>query len=152
MWKWGAVRDVVWCIMWPIWCDFDTVLQSGLREVRVGYEMCEMVRNGATWNVVWFGIMPEMAFDVEWCIVKCGGNVTRCEMQWQRIPQFSNISHRTTFPAHHTTYLIPPDHTITVMAWCGQCGVEFRGATFNILQCQMWDVVPYSSWCGCDVE
>ena len=29
------------------------------------YEMCEMVRNGVTWNVVWSGIMPEMAFDVE---------------------------------------------------------------------------------------
>ena len=44
------------------------VLQSGIvfREVLVRYEMCEMVRNdGVTWNVVWFGIMPEMAFDVE---------------------------------------------------------------------------------------
>ena len=46
-------------------CDLRYGMQSG-DEVLVRYEMCEMVRNGVTWNVVWFGIMPEMAaFDVE---------------------------------------------------------------------------------------
>ena len=63
--KWGAVRDVSGVMHnvanIAIWNCRET-------EVLVRYEMCEMVRNGVTWNVVWFGIMPdEMAFDVEWC-------------------------------------------------------------------------------------
>ena len=68
--KWDAMRDsVVRCIMWPIWCDLKYGIakwNSVLREMLVRYEMCDMVRNvGVTWNVVWFGIMSEMALDVE---------------------------------------------------------------------------------------
>ena len=52
--------------MWPIWCVLKYGIakwNSVLREVLVRYEMREMVRNdGPTWNVVWFRIMPEMAF------------------------------------------------------------------------------------------
>ena len=54
--------------MWQIWCDLKYGIakwNSVPREVLVRYEMCDMVRNDVTWNVVWFGIMPEMAFDVE---------------------------------------------------------------------------------------
>ena len=55
--------------MWPIQCDLKYGIakwNSVLREVLEQYEMWDMVRNdGLTWNVVWFGIMSEMVFDVE---------------------------------------------------------------------------------------
>ena len=129
--KWGAACEmlVVWCTMWPMWCDLKYGIakwNSVLRlEVLVWYEMCEVVRNGATWNVVWFGIMP---VDSMWNDVKCASG--RNEMWWgakcngnalyiPHLTDYSSIFHiephfRHSTPyhiLHHSTYLIPPDHT-----------------------------------------
>ena len=76
--------------------------------------MCDMVRNdGVTWNAMWLKIMSEMAFDVERCDVKCGGNdsVERCEVQWQCVIHSTSHHHNSTIfhikhissTAHHTT-------------------------------------------------
>ena len=58
-------------------------------------------------------------------------------------PPQLNISHRTTVPAqhtiplisHHSTCLIPPDHT---SHWR-----DVDSVIWNVLQCQMWDDVEY---------
>ena len=134
------MRDVVWSIMWQIHgAIWNIVLQNGsvLREVLAWYEMCDKLRNnGATWNVVSFGMMPETVFDVEWYNVKCGGNdVMRCEMQWQCVihstPHHHSliIFHIKPHFRHSTPYHIPHHifqyHQITHhMAWCG---IVWRG-------------------------
>ena len=65
--KWGAMR-AQWCNVADMVRFFKhgTVKWNSVpREVLVRYEMGKMVRNGVTRNVVWYGIIPEMAFDVE---------------------------------------------------------------------------------------
>ena len=73
------------------------ILQSGIVCCETCW--CDMVRNdGLTCNVVWFGIMSEMVFDVERCNVKCGNDVARCN---------GNVIHSTSNhisgTAHHIT-------------------------------------------------
>ena len=82
----------------------------------------------------------------------------QCKMWWNDAMRYDVIyiphltttaqqfSHQTTFPAQHTiphlTTFSVKYHQIT------QRDVEF-GVMWNVLQ---WDVVPYTSQCGCDVE
>ena len=111
------------------WCDMKCV---------------RWLRNGVTWNVVWFGIIARggVWLDVEWCNVKCGGrNVVwrgaRCNGNALYIPHLTDYSstifhiephfrHNTPYISHHSTYLIPPDHTwrdvdnvVWNLVWCG---------------------------------
>ena len=121
-----------------------------------------MVRNdGVTWTGVWFGM--------RWCLtwndamsVKCGGNDEVRDAMAMRYtfhispPQLSNSSHQTTFPAqqtYHTTpvshqsrrishsFNWPPDHTSHGVMW----NSVVWHLVWSVLQCQMRDVVPYSS-------
>ena len=93
--------------------------------------------------------MSGMAFDVEWCNVKCGGNdVTRCEMQWQCV-----ISHIWMF------HIEPHVEYVRCYMWCHAMSDE---ALWNVvMRCgmmvsYMWNmVVCWDARCEmwlCDVE
>ena len=126
--------------------------------------MCDMVRNGLTWNVVWFGIMSEMVFDVEWCNVKCGGMMwwgAMCYTFHISPPQLNNFHikphfrHSTPYISHHTTFSVKC-HQITrrdvEIAWCGiWCDVECF-AVPDVGCCALFILMWL--WCGkrCDVE
>ena len=159
--KWDAMWDVAWCGVMRHncgryqWCD----LIYGIAKWKsvlwgagaIWNVWCGERNDGVTWNVVWFGINVR---SVEWCSVKCGGLMwwgARCNGNVLHIPDLTTTaqqyftSNHISGTAHHTTshssrISIPPDHT----AWCGivWCGIW---CMCNVLQCQMWDVVPYSS-------
>ena len=68
-----------------------------------------------------------MAFDVEWCDVKCGGNdVVRDAMviRYTDIPHLNNISHRTTYLTCTTR-----SHII----WC-----DVDNVAWNLVRCEMF--------------
>ena len=140
----GAMRDVVWCIMWPIWCDLKYGIakwNSVLREV-LWYEICVMVRIGdVMWNQCGVTWMPEMVtvFDVEWCNAKCGGNVVigaRCNGNVLYMPQLNNISHLTTFPAQHTIPHLTSFHIFNTT----RSHITWRDVRDSVV----WNLV----WCG----
>ena len=113
----------------------------------------------------WFGIMPEMAFDVKWCNVKCGGR--NDVMQWRCVIhqfhiwplQFNIISHRTTFPGYNTTSPYHTSHIHSIpplsshITW--RCGIVRCGMFCNA-SCGMLCLIHRLMWpwCGirCDVE
>ena len=113
----------------------------------------------------WFGIMPEMAFDVKWCNVKCGGRNDvmqwRCVIhQFHILPlQFNIISHRTTFPSYNTTSPYHTSHIHSIpplsshITW--RCGIVRCGMFCNA-SCGMLCLIHRLMWpwCGirCDVE
>ena len=111
------------------------VLQSEIVCERCWCDMkCDMVMNdGATWNVVWFGLNQCQKWSV-FDTVECGevrDAMAMCYTLHISPQQLNNISHQTTFPAQHTIphlstqyhisyhstshhisrISIPPDHT-----------------------------------------
>ena len=138
MWNgmWNGMWDVAWCICG---CDLKYGIakwHNMLREVLVWYESVIWWRM-MVWHGMWCGL--EYVRDGVWCgMMQCKmwwNDVMRCEMQWQCNGYTFHISP----PQYRTPYhiSIPPDHKV----WNS---VEF-GAMCNILQCQIWDAVPYSS-------
>ena len=97
--KWGAVRDVVWCIMWLIWCDFNYGILAWcgiacVREVLVWYEIWIMKGKSGCW-------MWNVKCDCNGCYTfHISPSISHHK------PHPSGTTHITPV-SHHTTFLLP---------------------------------------------